>query len=220
MTKLIVATVASLLAIASAPSVSAAVTVGNPAVAADVVDSCVVCTFVINQGFGVGGLSLSTYDFYANNAATITPFVASRNDVGTTANFTVTGIGTQRNAALGVNTFDFATVAGTNLTSVNSYFGFAYDNGGVVAFDYSSPTATSGTFVGPANYFPSLGTTFSSQFASQPDNSYDALNARTYSINATAVPEPSTWALMLAGFGMVGFALRRRKAVALTQSFG
>ena len=26
-----------------------------------------------------------------------------------------------------------------------------------------------------------------------------------------AVPEPSTWALMLAGFGMVGYALRRRK---------
>jgi len=26
-----------------------------------------------------------------------------------------------------------------------------------------------------------------------------------------AVPEPSTWALMLAGFGMVGYAMRRRK---------
>jgi len=25
------------------------------------------------------------------------------------------------------------------------------------------------------------------------------------------VPEPSTWALMLAGFGMVGYAMRRRK---------
>lgn len=27
---------------------------------------------------------------------------------------------------------------------------------------------------------------------------------------ASAVPEPSTWALMLAGFGMVGYSLRRR----------
>ena len=26
-----------------------------------------------------------------------------------------------------------------------------------------------------------------------------------------AIPEPSTWALMLAGFGMVGYAMRRRK---------
>lgn len=28
------------------------------------------------------------------------------------------------------------------------------------------------------------------------------------------VPEPSTWALMLAGFGMVGYSMRRRRAVA------
>lgn len=27
----------------------------------------------------------------------------------------------------------------------------------------------------------------------------------------SAIPEPSTWALMLAGFGMVGYALRRRR---------
>lgn len=29
--------------------------------------------------------------------------------------------------------------------------------------------------------------------------------------SAGLVPEPSTWALMLAGFGMVGYAMRRRK---------
>ena len=29
-----------------------------------------------------------------------------------------------------------------------------------------------------------------------------------------AVPEPSSWAMLLAGFGMVGFAARRRRAVA------
>ena len=28
----------------------------------------------------------------------------------------------------------------------------------------------------------------------------------------TAVPEPATWGLMIAGFGMVGFAMRRKKA--------
>jgi hypothetical protein len=28
--------------------------------------------------------------------------------------------------------------------------------------------------------------------------------------NTTVVPEPSTWALMILGFGMVGFASRRR----------
>ena len=34
----------------------------------------------------------------------------------------------------------------------------------------------------------------------------------TLNFSAAAVPEPATWALMLAGFGMVGFAMRRRKS--------
>jgi len=32
---------------------------------------------------------------------------------------------------------------------------------------------------------------------------------------AGGVPEPSTWAMMLLGFGAMGFALRRRKRPAL-----
>jgi hypothetical protein len=31
-----------------------------------------------------------------------------------------------------------------------------------------------------------------------------------------SVPEPSTWALMLSGFGMIGFATRRRQAIKTT----
>jgi len=33
----------------------------------------------------------------------------------------------------------------------------------------------------------------------------------SYSVGVAAIPEPSTWALMLAGFSMVGYAMRRRK---------
>jgi len=33
----------------------------------------------------------------------------------------------------------------------------------------------------------------------------------------TAVPEPATWAMMLLGFGVVGFAMRRRRRPALMQ---
>lgn len=36
-------------------------------------------------------------------------------------------------------------------------------------------------------------------------------------INLTAVPEPGTWAMMLVGFGAVGFAMRRRRTPVLAQ---
>jgi hypothetical protein len=36
-------------------------------------------------------------------------------------------------------------------------------------------------------------------------------------INVTAVPEPSTWAMMLLGFAVVGFAAYRRKSRAALQ---
>jgi hypothetical protein len=35
----------------------------------------------------------------------------------------------------------------------------------------------------------------------------------------SAVPEPATWALMLIGFGMVGFAIRKRRNVRATISY-
>ena len=34
----------------------------------------------------------------------------------------------------------------------------------------------------------------------------------TGSVSATALPEPSTWAMMLLGFGVIGYAMRRRRA--------
>ena len=35
--------------------------------------------------------------------------------------------------------------------------------------------------------------------------------------SAAAVPEPVTWGMMLLGFGVVGFAMRRRRQPALAQ---
>lgn len=42
----------------------------------------------------------------------------------------------------------------------------------------------------------------------------------TVTINAAAVPEPATWGMMIAGFGVAGFALRRRVKVRTAVSFG
>ena len=191
---------------------TAAVTVGNPAVAATNVDGCTTCTFVVNDAFGAAGLGVRSYSFFSGSTADITPLLLTRSDAGTVATFTIVGIGAQRTAALGANSFTFATAQGTNITAANSYFGFAYTHGGVVTFDYSTPSANSGTFVGSANFAATLGASFSADTSGQPQNSYDALDTRTYSINATAtVPEPASWAMMVGGFGLLGSALRRRR---------
>jgi hypothetical protein len=42
-------------------------------------------------------------------------------------------------------------------------------------------------------------------------------NVTSFSLSAQAVPEPATWALMLLGFGGIGFAMRRRAKPALAQ---
>lgn len=48
---------------------------------------------------------------------------------------------------------------------------------------------------------------------------YD-LTFRTYANNAVAaVPEPATWGLMIAGFGMVGFGLRRRAKISTAVTY-
>lgn len=39
-------------------------------------------------------------------------------------------------------------------------------------------------------------------------------NSDSIRVNVTAVPEPSSWAMLIAGFGLVGAAARRRRAVA------
>lgn len=38
--------------------------------------------------------------------------------------------------------------------------------------------------------------------------------------NVSAVPEPAAWAMMLFGFGAIGFAMRRRNAVRTSVSYG
>lgn len=63
--------------------------------------------------------------------------------------------------------------------------------------------STSGGYAGGALTIGSNGV------PSSPDNA--DLNFRTF-VNVAAVPEPASWAMMLAGFGLAGAALRRRTA--------
>ena len=49
------------------------------------------------------------------------------------------------------------------------------------------------------------------------DNNDTGALEGSITINANAVPEPATWAMMLLGFGAVGFSMRRRRRPALVQ---
>ncbi len=75
------------------------------------------------------------------------------------------------------------------------------------------------TPTGPASYFI-IGngvdvtlTTAGSLFA-QVNDTYYPNNVGSFAVDVTAVPDPATWTLLVAGFGGVGLAARRRRATA------
>ena len=117
--------------------------------------------------------------------------------------------------------FDF-TPTGVHLTQGQTYVAFLSTFG----LANNSGLATVGAclaFVGcNSNSIPNLGTLVygnvlsgSVVFSPVVNNSQDA----TFSATITAVPEPATWAMMLAGFGAVGVAMRNRRKITATVRF-
>ena len=86
---------------------------------------------------------------------------------------------------------------------------FAATGPGLVGYDAVSalPTTALTTYgVGPVTIFTDRGTVQLSSFG----------NGTFTAALAGAVPEPATWAMMIAGFGMVGGSLRRRAKVSVS----
>ncbi len=50
-------------------------------------------------------------------------------------------------------------------------------------------------------------------YGNQPVPPFALLDGVTFSPEAGAVPEPASWAMLISGFGMIGFAARRRRAI-------
>ncbi len=78
------------------------------------------------------------------------------------------------------------------------------------AFDADLDGVASGTFtLGPGDYSVFVGgVNYVAQIGALIDPAY-GLSA-TLSVAAAPVPEPETWAMLLAGLGLIGFGVRRR----------
>jgi hypothetical protein len=105
-----------------------------------------------------------------------------------------------------------------------------FDNGAVLTGAYTpgSPNAfLGGTPVTVGNLTYTL-TEFSftrsladtvGQYSANPNsgNPNDYSGNFRFSQTVSAVPEPATWGMMIAGFGMIGFGLRRRRSTVTTK---
>lgn len=118
---------------------------------------------------------------------------------------------------------NFATLATPALKSISLYWGSidSYNHLDVLGAGNSVLKTIDGTMLPPANGDQGSFSTNRRVFITAgPGEIIRGLRFRSPgvayefdSIAAAAVPEPQTWAMLLAGFGMVGFAVRRRQAV-------
>lgn len=92
---------------------------------------------------------------------------------------------------------------GTQILDVN--FGGAH---------VSTDTGSLGTFTPYSYVVTASGTSAVLEFKSQITDGAPGGGNEIANVSLMAVPEPASWALMVAGFGLVGIAARRRTAVA------
>lgn len=186
----------------------------------------------------VGSFSLASFGgSYVNGTAAN----ATGLDFGTAFGSAGNGFGTNGTALVGNATGSFTGLDGTfasiadisldafaNSFTTNPFISFGAVNPITVSFSNAAFTrsslGTSVTISGIATFFNGIAAdTNTGDFTlavSSQGGSPSASNF-TFTGNASApavaaVPEPATWALMLVGFGGIGFAMRRRKSKVTT----
>ncbi|WP_010161396.1 PEPxxWA-CTERM sorting domain-containing protein [Sphingomonas sp. PAMC 26617] len=130
------------------------------------------------------------------------------------------------------------TGAGQTIASIGNYGVFTLNDDSVSLSPGDSFTFSDGEFNGPAlidltNADAFAGWTVTDDTiglsstaisgdriaASWQGLSVNPSMSATFSAPTGAVPEPATWAMMLAGFGMIGFAARRRQSIKTTVAY-
>ncbi len=121
------------------------------------------------------------------------------------------------------------------VSSLSNVFGTLTFNSGsgsidlgmfVFNFTLSNPTGDVTVGLGSAGSFTAQPTGYSFSFNNVAAGTYnlsvkglnDTATAVSATYSVTAVPEPETYAMMLAGLGAIGFLSRRRKAGAVAQA--
>lgn len=140
-------------------------------------------------------ISQFTVKFYANNAGQPGSVLSTVGIVGNGSESGCSAVTTGTVCSYNVSV-NFAAAAGTQY-----WMSIVPDIGFPPQWGWASGTGGDGQsvqdFLGTRSVLPN-----------------DMAFTLTGTVNAPAVPEPATWAMMIAGFGLVGGAMRRRQTVA------
>lgn len=121
---------------------------------------------------------------------------------------------------IGSDQFSFSNVAGTFGGIAGTASTISFGNGIFASLSIVAPNLGFTQFTAPTLFTgsPSSPTFLTGTFTLI--NPFFGNGTLTISpVAAGAVPEPATWAMMLAGFGAIGFAMRRRSKVATRVRF-
>ncbi len=99
------------------------------------------------------------------------------------------------------------------LTTGERFFSRRIDNPDGITHIYSAPYA--GGLIGPGGTIPAGIYVGFEDILGGGDLDYDDLRFVFTNVGGGVIPEPATWAMLIAGFGLVGFAARRRRAAAI-----
>jgi len=183
----------SLALIGSSSRATYASTIGNPLIPRTFVDCCSPYIFV-EPGvfFPIPGEKVTSWAFYSGAVGSVTPLLLTQNGPST---FTVTGIGATVSAGLGLESFAFNLISGTDVVGTNTVLGFQQTVGSI---EFDPTGGADGYLLGGV---PSVGLTLSGF----------TLDTRAYSVEFTAVPEPPS--LLLLGVSVLILAIFHRRLV-------